>query len=112
MFRDRRGSTQLISYAVTSNDTDFVLKNSEPSGNWDWGSSEIVTVAQGTGTQYCYLAIYDLFENRGAVDTIYGGTIWRISLYYLHGQETFGLPDCVYGSLDESSRLNVNVAAR
>ena len=112
MFLDGYGRTQLISYRVTSNDTEFVLKNSEPLGNWDWGDSETVTVTQGSGVQYCYLAIYDLFENRGAVDTIYGGTIWRISLYFLHGQQYFGLPDCVYGSLDNSSRLNINVSAR
>lgn len=112
MFRDRNGRVNLISYQVTSNDTDFVLRNSEPLGSWNWGSSEVVTVTQGTGVQYCYLAIYDLFENRGAVDTIYGGTIWRISLYYLHGQQYFGLPDCVYGGLDESTRLNINVQAR
>lgn len=108
-FMDHRGQVNLIYYAVTSSDTRFVLKNNEVTDNYDWGTTETVTVTGGSGTQTCYLAIYDLFADRGGVVTTDGGIVWRIRLFFLNGQQSFSdEPDVVYGSLD-SNHLTIDV---
>lgn len=110
-FRDSQGRMNLVYYALTSSDTRFVLKNNQVTDNYDWGTTETVTVEPGTGTKECYLAMYTVFANRNSVETIYGGTIWRVRLFFLNGQSDFSSePDVVYGSLD-SNHLNINVPA-
>lgn len=110
-FMNSRGQLVLAYYALTSSDTRFVLKNNEVTDNYDWGTTETVAIAPGSGTQDCYLAIYDVFANRGGVETVYGGIIWRIRLFFLNGQQDFSpIPDVEYGSLD-SSHLNIEVQA-
>lgn len=110
-FRDSRGQVNLIYYAITSSDTRFVLKNNEVTDNYDWGTTETVVIQPGSGTQECYLAIYDVFADRNAVQTTYGGTIWRVRLFFLNGQQSFSPePDVEYGNLG-SDHLNINVQA-
>lgn len=110
-FRNSRGQMELVYYTLVSNDTRFVLKNNEVTDNYDWGTSETVVVTSGSGTQTCYLAIYDVFANRNSVETIYGGTIWRVRLWFKGAQSDFNdEPDVEYGGLG-SSHLNISVQA-
>ena len=111
-FRDSQNRLNVIYYALTSSDTRFVLKNNQVTDNYDWGTTETVTIAAGSYSQECYLAMYNVFANRNGVETIYGGTIWRVRLFFLNGQSEFSSePDVVYGGLDTSTRLNINVPA-
>lgn len=111
-FMDARGQVNLVYYAVTSSDTRFVLKNNEVTDSYDWGTTETVTVTPGTGQQTCYLAIYDLFDDRGGVVTTYGGIVWRVRLFFLNGQQSFSPePDVEYGSLG-SDHLTIDVASQ
>ncbi len=110
-FRNSRGQIELIYYTLESSDTRFVLKNNEVTDSYDWGTTESVVVTAGSGAQTCYLAIYDVFANRNAVETIYGGTIWRVRLWFKGAQSNFNdEPDVVYGSLGDD-HLNINVEA-
>ena len=110
-FMNNNGQVDLIYYALTSSDTRFVLKNNEVTNNYDWGTTETVTVTAGSGTQTCYLAIYDLFADRNAVVTTKGGIVWRVRLFFLNGQSSFSAePDVVYGSLD-NNHLTIDVPA-
>lgn len=109
-FLDSRGQMQMVYYALTSADTRFVLKNQEVTDQADWGTTETVIVPSGTGPQDCYLAIYDLFANRSGVDVAYGGTVWRVRLFFRNGSEFSPIPDVEYGSID-SSHLNIAVPA-
>lgn len=113
-FLNSRGQINLVYYTITSNSnptkTRFVLKNNEVTTQWDWGTTENVIVTPGTGSQTCYLAILDnLFANAGGVEVIYGGTVWRIRLFFLNGQSEFSPePDVEYGSLGDN-HLNITV---
>ena len=110
-FRDSRGQMQLVYYTLTSDITDFVLRANEVTDSYNWRPTETVTIAAGSGAQEVYLAIYNLFANRSGVDVIYGGTVWRVRLWYLNGQSTFSPePDVEYGSID-NNHLNINVPA-
>jgi hypothetical protein len=102
---------QLVYYTLTSDITDFVLRASDVTDSYNWRPTETVTIAAGSGVQDVYLAIYNLFANRAGVDVIYGGTVWRVRLWYLNGQSTFSPePDVEYGSID-NNHLNINVPA-
>lgn len=110
-FLNSRGQLNLVYYSVTSDDTRFVLKNNEVTSSYDWGDTESVTVTMGSGTQTCYLAMYNVFRNKDGVEVAYGGTIWRVRLFFLNGRADFSPePDVVYGSLD-SNHLNITVPA-
>ena len=114
-FVDENGALALIYYTITSNSnpdaTTFVLKNNEVTDQADWSPTETVIVTPGTGSQTCYLAIYGLFANAGGVTVTRGGTVWRIRLWFLDGQQEFSPePDVEYGSLG-NDHLNINVPA-
>lgn len=108
-FLDSRGQMQIVNYELTSADTRFVLKNAEVDA-YDWGSTETVYITSATsGQQTCYLAIYNLFANRHGVDTIYGGTIWRIQLFVSKNGQQSSIPDVEYGSMSDTDRLSIDV---
>ena len=106
MFRDSRSSVNLIYYRITSTDTRFVLKNSEPE-TADWGSSENIVITPGTGTQTVYLAVYGVFGNRHSLETIYGGTVWRVLVSIGDRDDWY----CEYGGLTNDTRLSIQVDA-
>ena len=107
-FLDSSSRVNLIYYTITSadNGTRFVLKNSEP-GTADWGTSENITITPGTGTQTVYLAVYGVFANRHSMETIYGGTVWRVLVSIGDRDDWY----CEYGGLDSSDRLSIQVTA-
>jgi hypothetical protein len=83
-FIDLNNRQQYATYIVEQTATvKFVLKNQEPDAR-DWGSSDTIQIAQGTGMQTMYLAIYDLFAKMKEQYT--QGTIWRIRV--IHGNYT------------------------
>ena len=84
LFIDLNNRQQYATYIVEQTATvKFVLKNQEPNAR-DWGSSDTIQIAQGTGMQTIYLAIYDLFAKMKEQYT--QGTIWRIRV--IHGNYT------------------------
>lgn len=104
-FYDPQRGMQLQYYTLTSNDTRFVIKNTEPEAA-DWGSSDTVYIEPGTGTQVFYLAVYSVFQNIHAQHMTSGGTVWRMILDISEEADMY----VTYGSLG-SDRLNIGVTA-
>lgn len=110
-FNNGSGVRQRVYYPVVSTDTRFVLKNNEVTNNYDWGSTETVSVPANTNKE-CYLAIYTVFANRHSVDTTHGGTVWCVNMYLKKsGQQEFPVePDVVYGDAGGGTgKLNIVV---
>lgn len=104
-FYDPQRGMQMTYYTLTSSDTRFVIKNSEPSSA-DWGSSDTVYISGGSGTQTFYLAVYNVFQNIHSQHMTSGGTVWRMILDISQDADMY----VTYGSLD-SNHLNISVNA-
>lgn len=105
MFYDPQRGTILQYYTLTSSDTRFVVKNTEPT-TADWGSSDSVYIEAGSGTQTFYLAVYSVFQNIHSQHMTSGGTIWRITLKISQNDDFY----VTYGSLD-NNHLSISVGA-
>lgn len=81
MFVDLNNRQQYATHIVEqSADVRFVVKNQEPN-SMEWGDSDSIQIASGTGTQTIYLAIYELFAE--LKKQYKSGTIWRMK--FMHG---------------------------
>lgn len=112
-FRNASGRLIMQSYELTSDDTTFVVKSTDPNTRY-WTGSETIYVTPGTGTVTCYLQIDNVFADRHAQVVTYGGTVWRVQIFLKkQGQGSFSPePDLVYGGMDTSTQLHMDIQSK
>ena len=105
-FYDPQRGNQVQYYTLTSTDTRFVIKNTEPEAA-DWGTSDTVYIQPGSGTQTFYLAVYSVFQDIHSQHMTSGGTVWRVILDISDQADMY----VSYGGLSTTDRLSISVNA-